>query len=336
LITALGTGIGRDDFDMGRLRYHRVIIMTDADVDGSHIRTLLLTFFYRQMPELIERGHVFIAQPPLYKLTSGKKETYIKDDDELNRLLLDLALEGAELKPSDNDSAGFSGAGLRALCSEYFAVESAIRRLSRRYQAEVLWEMTELPFLESDSILQAEDRDQFAERLGTRLNSESGAKGGASYRVIWEEDDSSWSLVVDSDQHGRYRQSRFSSDFFGTTEYKSLTGLGHRLISEVGQAPMIRRGQKEKTVDGFSDAIEWLMSEARRGINIQRYKGLGEMNPDQLWETTMDASQRRLSQVQIEDAVSADEIFTVLMGDEVAPRRDFIQQNAFAVSNLDV
>ena len=336
LITALGTGIGRDDFDMGRLRYHRVIIMTDADVDGSHIRTLLLTFFYRQMPELIERGHVFIAQPPLYKLTSGKKETYIKDDDELNRLLLDLALEGAELKPSDNDSAGFSGAGLRALCSEYFAVESAIRRLSRRYQAEVLWEMTELPFLESDSILQAEDRDQFAERLGARLNSESGVKGGASYRVIWEEDDSSWSLVVDSDQHGRYRQSRFSSDFFGTTEYKSLTGLGHRLISEVGQAPMIRRGQKEKTVDGFSDAIEWLMSEARRGINIQRYKGLGEMNPDQLWETTMDASQRRLSQVQIEDAVSADEIFTVLMGDEVAPRRDFIQQNAFAVSNLDV
>ena len=336
LITALGTGIGRDDFDMGRLRYHRVIIMTDADVDGSHIRTLLLTFFYRQMPELIERGHVFIAQPPLYKLTSGKKETYIKDDDELNRLLLDLALEGAELKPSDNDSDGFSGAGLRALCSEYFAVESAIRRLSRRYQAEVLWEMTELPFLESNSILQAEDRDQFAERLGTRLNSESGAKGGARYRVIWEEDDSSWSLVVDSDQHGRYRQSRFSSDFFGTTEYKSLTGLGHRLISEVGQAPMIRRGQKEKIVDGFSEAIEWLMSEARRGINIQRYKGLGEMNPDQLWETTMDASQRRLSQVQIEDAVSADEIFTVLMGDEVAPRRDFIQQNAFAVSNLDV
>ncbi|MBT6067039.1 MAG: DNA topoisomerase (ATP-hydrolyzing) subunit B [Proteobacteria bacterium] len=336
LITALGTGIGRDDFDMSRLRYHRVIIMTDADVDGSHIRTLLLTFFYRQMPELIERGHVYIAQPPLYKLTSGKKETYIKDDDELNRLLLDLALEGAELKPSDDESDGFSGASLRALCSEYFAVESAVRRLSRRYQAEVLWEMAELPFLESNSVLQAEDRDQFAESLGTRLNSESGARGGASYRVIWEEDDSNWSLVVDSDQHGRYRQSRFSSDFFGTTEYKSITGLGHRLISEVGQAPMIRRGQKEKTVDGFSNAIEWLMSEARRGINIQRYKGLGEMNPDQLWETTMDASQRRLSQVQIEDAVSADEIFTVLMGDEVAPRRDFIQQNAFAVSNLDV
>jgi DNA gyrase subunit B len=335
LITALGTGIGTDDFDVSRLRYHRVIIMTDADVDGSHIRTLLLTFFYRQMPELIERGHVYIAQPPLYKLTSGKKETYVKDDDELHRMLLDLALEDAELVPKHDTDKPLSGTVLRGICSDYFVVETAIERMARRYQAEVLWALSGQPQFEISAVSQPSQRDAFAQVLSGVLNVDANT-GGAAYRVSWDDQTEGVALVVDSERHGRYRQSRFLKDFFESTEYTSLTALGHRLRSEVGEAVTVKRGQREQQVETFTEALSWLMSEARRGINIQRYKGLGEMNPEQLWETTMDAEQRRLSQVQIEDAVGADEIFTILMGEEVAPRRDFIQRNAFAVSNLDV
>ena len=335
LITALGTGIGSDDFDVSRLRYHRVIIMTDADVDGSHIRTLLLTFFYRQMPELIERGHVYIAQPPLYKLTSGKKETYVKDDDELNKLLLDLALADAQIVPAHNSDAPLTGSVLRGICSDYFAVETAIHRMARRYQTEVLWALSGQAPLAVTDMTDASRRDAFGQTLSEVLNVEAGA-GGATYRVAWDDQDEGPTLVVDSERHGRYRQSRFPWEFFESTEYASLTTLGHRLETEVGNAMTVKRGQREQNSESFAKALSWLMSEARRGINIQRYKGLGEMNPEQLWETTMDAEQRRLSQVQIEDAVGADEIFTVLMGEEVAPRRDFIQRNAFAVSNLDV
>jgi len=335
LITALGTGIGSDDFDVSRLRYHRVIIMTDADVDGSHIRTLLLTFFYRQMPELIERGHVYIAQPPLYKLTSGKKETYVKDDDELNKLLLDLALADAQIVPAHNSDAPLTGSVLRGMCSDYFAVETAIHRMARRYQTEVLWALSGQAPLAVTDMTDASRRDAFGQTLSEVLNVEAGA-GGATYRVAWDDQDDGPTLVVDSERHGRYRQSRFPWEFFESTEYASLTTLGHRLETEVGNAMTVKRGQREQNSESFAKALSWLMSEARRGINIQRYKGLGEMNPEQLWETTMDAEQRRLSQVQIEDAVGADEIFTVLMGEEVAPRRDFIQRNAFAVSNLDV
>ena len=335
LITALGTGIGSDDFDVSRLRYHRVIIMTDADVDGSHIRTLLLTFFYRQMPELIERGHVYIAQPPLYKLTSGKKETYVKDDDELNKLLLDLALADAQIVPSHNTDAPLTGNVLRGICSDYFAVETAIHRMARRYQTEVLWALSGQAPLAVTDMTDVSRRDAFGQTLSEVLNVEAGV-GGATYRVAWDDQDDGPTLVVDSERHGRYRQSRFPWEFFESTEYASLTTLGHRLETEVGNAMTVKRGQREQNSESFAKALSWLMSEARRGINIQRYKGLGEMNPEQLWETTMDAEQRRLSQVQIEDAVGADEIFTVLMGEEVAPRRDFIQRNAFAVSNLDV
>ena len=335
LITALGTGIGTDDFDVSRLRYHRVIIMTDADVDGSHIRTLLLTFFYRQMPELIERGHVYIAQPPLYKLTSGKKETYVKDDDELHRMLLDLALEDAELVPKHDTAKPLSGTVLRGICSDYFVVETAIERMARRYQAEVLWALSGQPQFEISAVSHPSKRDAFAQVLSEVLNVDVNT-GGSAYRVSWDVQTEGEALVVESERHGRYRQSRFLKDFFESTEYTSLTALGHRLRSEVGDAITVKRGQREQQVETFTEALSWLMSEARRGINIQRYKGLGEMNPEQLWETTMDAEQRRLSQVQIEDAVGADEIFTVLMGEEVAPRRDFIQRNAFAVSNLDV
>ena len=335
LITALGTGIGTNDFDVSRLRYHRVIIMTDADVDGSHIRTLLLTFFYRQMPELIERGHVYIAQPPLYKLTSGKKETYVKDDDELNKLLLDLALADAQIVPAHNPDAPLTGSVLRGICSDYFAVETAIHRMARRYQTEVLWALLGQAPIDVTDMTDASRREVFGQALSEVLNVDASA-GGATYRVAWDDQDDGPALVVDSERHGRYRQSRFPREFFESTEYASLTALGHRLETEVGNAMTVKRGQREQNSESFAKALSWLMSEARRGINIQRYKGLGEMNPEQLWETTMDAGQRRLSQVQIEDAVGADEIFTVLMGEEVAPRREFIQRNAFAVSNLDV
>ena len=336
LITALGTGIGVDDFDVSKLRYHRVIIMTDADVDGSHIRTLLLTFFYRQMPELIERGHVYIAQPPLYKVTTGKKEAYVKDDEELRRMLLDLALDGAVVTPANGEGDALSGTVLRGLCTEYFSVEAAINRMGRRYQTSVLWALSHQPRLSATELTDLAARSTFGEVLSGALNTNEGSGGGPSYRVSWDEDGPVAALVVDSERHGRYRQSRFGLEFFESTEYESLTALGERLRNSIGAAPQVERGQRGHQPSGFADALIWLMKEARRGLNIQRYKGLGEMNPEQLWETTMDASQRRLSQVQIEDAVSADEVFTVLMGDEVAPRREFIQRNAFAVTNLDI
>ncbi|HJM03879.1 MAG TPA: toprim domain-containing protein, partial [Arenicellales bacterium] len=337
LITALGTGIGKDDFDVSKLRYHRIIIMTDADVDGSHIRTLLLTFFYRQMPELLERGHVFIAQPPLYKVSLRKKETYLKDDDEMNRYLLGLALEGAKLQRRDEPSVALAGPELRALCTEFFAIRSAINRLARRYQAEVLWALSALAPLGQTGQPTEQDQAEFAQLLSARLSG-TVSQGGPQYRVYFDnaDDAGQWSLVVESDHHGQYRQTRLPAEFFDTQEYGSMIALGQRLDALVGSQPTVVRGDKQTAVEDFAGAIEWLMSEVRRGLTVQRYKGLGEMNADQLWETTMDASQRTLSRVQIEDAVGADEIFSVLMGDDVEPRRAFIERNAFAVNHLDI
>jgi len=337
LITALGTGIGKDDFDVSKLRYHRIIIMTDADVDGSHIRTLLLTFFYRQMPELLERGHVFIAQPPLYKVSLRKKETYLKDDDEMNRYLLGLALEGAKLQRRDEPSVALAGPELRALCTEFFAIRSAINRLARRYQAEVLWALSALAPLGQTGQPTEQDQAEFAQLLSARLSG-TVSQGAPQYRVYFDnaDDAGQWSLVVESEHHGQYRQTRLPAEFFDTQEYGSMIALGQRLDALVGSQPTVVRGDKQTAVEDFAGAIEWLMSEVRRGLTVQRYKGLGEMNADQLWETTMDASQRTLSRVQIEDAVGADEIFSVLMGDDVEPRRAFIERNAFAVNHLDI
>ena len=337
LITALGTGIGKDDFDVSKLRYHRIIIMTDADVDGSHIRTLLLTFFYRQMPELLERGHVFIAQPPLYKVSLRKKETYLKDDDEMNRYLLGLALEGAKLQRRDEPSVALAGPELRALCTEFFAIRSAINRLARRYQAEVLWALSALAPLGQTGQPTEQEQAEFAQLLSARLSG-TVSQGGPQYRVYFDnaDDAGQWSLVVESEHHGQYRQTRLPAEFFDTQEYGSMIALGQRLDALVGSQPTVVRGDKQTAVEDFAGAVEWLMSEVRRGLTVQRYKGLGEMNADQLWETTMDASQRTLSRVQIEDAVGADEIFSVLMGDDVEPRRAFIERNAFAVNHLDI
>ena len=338
LITALGTGIGKEDFDVGKLRYHRVIIMTDADVDGSHIRTLLLTFFYRQMPELLEKGHVYIAQPPLYKVSIRNKETYLKDEDEMQHYLLGMALEDASIKRKGNASAALADNALKALTTEYFTIRAAVQRLSRRYQPEVLWALAELERFAEEGSPSTEEGEAFALALKDRLTTTT-TLGGARYSVTVQDLDQAagnWSLVIESEQHGQYRRTQLNADFFESSEYLSLVSLGRRLDQEVWIEPTVQRREKHQKVENFAAAVDWLMAEARRGLTVQRYKGLGEMNAEQLWETTMDVSRRRLSKVHIEDTVSADEVFTVLMGDEVEPRRAFIERNAFSVSQLDI
>jgi DNA gyrase subunit B len=343
LITALGCGIGRDDFDPDKLRYHRIIIMTDADVDGSHIRTLLLTFFYRQMPELIERGHVYIAQPPLYKIKRGKQEVYVKDDAELNAYLLASALENAELHVNA-DAPALSGMALESLAKEYMAVENIFERLASRYDEQVLREVGRLP--EVTAAL-AEDLDQlqaWTEQLSAALPKGSGDRAqkngnSASYTAVLErgdEDGEGVRIAITKVQHGVGSTRYLPREFFETNEYRHIMALSAKLDDLLGEDAFIKRGERQFAVTSFSEAVDWLMNEARRGQSVQRYKGLGEMNPEQLWDTTVNPETRRLMQVKIEDAVKADEIFTTLMGDQVEPRREFIEKNALTVSNLDV
>ncbi|MCG8370222.1 MAG: toprim domain-containing protein, partial [Proteobacteria bacterium] len=342
LITALGTGIGRDDFDPDKLRYHRIIIMTDADVDGSHIRTLLLTFFYRQMPELIERGHVYIAQPPLYKIKRGKQEVYVKDDAELDAYLLNAAMDGAALYVNAGAPA-LAGAGLEALAREYIAVENIVARLALRYDEAVLRAINTLPGVSAED---AEDLDALAkwtERLSAALPKHAGDRAGngngGSYSAALErgdEDGEGVRIAVTRVQHGLGATRYLPREFFGTNEYRHMTELAAKLDDLLSEGAFVRRGEREQSIDSFAAAVEWLMSEARRGQSIQRYKGLGEMNPEQLWDTTVNPDTRRLMQVRIEDAVKADEIFTTLMGDQVEPRREFIERNALTVENLDI
>ncbi|MDJ0759987.1 MAG: DNA topoisomerase (ATP-hydrolyzing) subunit B [Woeseiaceae bacterium] len=343
LITALGTGIGRDDFDPDKLRYHRIIIMTDADVDGSHIRTLLLTFFYRQMPELIERGHVYIAQPPLYKIKRGKQEVYVKDDAELNRYLLSAALDGAELFVN-TEAPALTGPALESLAKEHIAVESIISRMAGRYDEVVLRAIADLPKVTTET---AEDLDalaawtrQLSDAL-PKLNSDRNENGGSvgSYSAELDrgdEDGEGVRIGITRVQHGLGATRYLPREFFETNEYQHIMGLAEKLDELIGEGAFIKRGERRQDVSRFADVVDWLMSEARRGQAIQRYKGLGEMNPDQLWDTTVNPETRRLMQVRIEDGVKADEIFTTLMGDQVEPRREFIEQNALTVSNLDV
>jgi DNA gyrase subunit B len=343
LITALGCGIGRDDFDPDKLRYHRIIIMTDADVDGSHIRTLLLTFFYRQMPELIERGHVYIAQPPLYKIKRGKQEVYVKDDAELNAYLLASALDNAELHVNV-DAPPLSGMALESLAKEYMAVENIFERLANRYDEHVLREIGQLPEVTAEF---AEDLDRlgaWTEQLSAALPKGSGDRAqkngnGASYAASLErgdEDGEGVRIAVTKVQHGVGTTRYLPREFFETNEYRHIMALSAKLDDLLGEDAFVSRGDRQFAVARFSEAVEWLMNEARRGQSVQRYKGLGEMNPDQLWDTTVNPETRRLMQVKIEDAVKADEIFTTLMGDQVEPRREFIEKNALTVSNLDV
>ncbi|GAA5315995.1 MAG: DNA topoisomerase (ATP-hydrolyzing) subunit B [Candidatus Pelagadaptatus aseana] len=336
LITALGCGIGNQEFDPDKLRYHSIIIMTDADVDGSHIRTLLLTFFFRQMRELVERGHIYIAQPPLYKISKGKQEQYLKDDDALTGFLTQAALENSSLHVNE-DAPAISGEALQALVEEYRTVMATIDRLSRLYPADVLEQMIYLPALSSESLGDQDAVTQWGDQLLARitLNNNSGSH---RYQVLIKEDQERHLFypVVEITAHGVPTEFAFNQDFFMSGEYASMVKLGGNLETLIEEGSYISRGERRREIESFKEGLEWLMTESRRGYNIQRYKGLGEMNPEQLWETTMDPETRRMLQVTIEDAIAADQMFTCLMGDQVEPRRDFIETNALAVANLDV
>ncbi len=336
LITALGCGIGREEFNPDKLRYHRVIIMTDADVDGAHIRTLLLTFFYRQMPELVERGHIYIAQPPLYKVKKGKQEQYLKDDADLNRYLLQSALDHAELHVSA-DAPPLSGIALENLVQQYNVVMATIRRLSRRYDGNVLEKLIYMSPLDQALREDSSRLDAWLTELTSRLNTEQPpSEQYLVERVSDTGENESETLRIIHKAHGIANESLLPLELFKTGEYRKLTELGAQLNGLLGKDAFILRGERRREVSSFKKALDWLMDEAKRGLHIQRYKGLGEMNPEQLWETTMDMEARRLLQVKIEDAIGADEIFTTLMGDEVEPRREFIERHALTVENLDV
>ena len=335
LITALGCGIGREEYNPDKLRYHRVIIMTDADVDGSHIRTLLLTFFYRQMPELIERGHLYIAQPPLYKLKKGKQERYVKDDNELNKHLLEAALQDAQLMVNAS-APPISGQAFEDLASRYLAVMATIERLARRLPVTVLEAMIYMPPLATEDLLDKDKAQAWFSELQQRINREVSGATRYDIRVEAEEGgDGNFATVVET-AHSVSNIRVLRAEFFGSGEYRAIVDLGRQLDGLLGEGAYIQRGERRAEIKSFKEALQWVMDEAKRGQHIQRYKGLGEMNPDQLWETTMNAESRRLLQVNIEDAVAADEIFTTLMGDQVEPRRDFIEKNALSVANLDI
>ncbi len=333
LITALGCGIGKDEFDINKLRYHRIIIMTDADVDGSHIRTLLLTFFYRQLPELVERGYIYIAQPPLYKMKKGKQERYVKDDAELTAYLLQTALDGTELIVSEG-APPISGEALEKLAQQYMTVMQTLRRLARRYPYDVLENMVMRDSVTPDMVEDNNAMQAWFDALQVQISDIK----QADYKLhfVPAEEDGAWEVIISSTRHGVTSDRSIKRDFFDSGEYKSMRLLGDSLKDLLGDGAHVRRGDREQPVERFSEAMTWLIEEAKRGLHIQRYKGLGEMNPEQLYETTLDANNRRLLQVQIEDTIAADEIFTTLMGDQVEPRREFIESNALNVANLDV
>jgi DNA gyrase subunit B len=333
LITALGCGIGRDEFDPDKLRYHYIVIMTDADVDGSHIRTLLLTFFYRQMPELIRRGHVYIAQPPLYKVKKGKQERYVKDDAELNAYLLQLAMEGAQLHVNDGAPA-LKDTGLEELAKEYMRVNMQFDRMERRINREILESFLNISVLSADDLNNQDKVQQFGQTLIDELNKT--LPETSQYTAEPLEEDGMYGIKLLRRVHGNDYEVKLEASFFNSPDYKTIASLTEKLDGLLGDGAFIKRGERELKVTYFKEVMDWLLTESKRGLNIQRYKGLGEMNPDQLWETTMDPAARRMLQVSIEDAMAADEVFDTLMGDQVEPRRDFIERNALSVSNLDV
>lgn len=365
LITALGTGIGAEDYSLDKLRYHRIIIMTDADVDGSHIRTLLLTFFYRQMPDLIERGHVYIAQPPLYKVKHGRDERYLKDDYELNQHMLSLALEGAELVPQAG-ATPIQGDALSELARRFLLAQAVVDRLSVILDAEALRAIMDGCELDLSDESQA---NRSAGQLQTALSKGLPVVAQIHAPLVqaqFDERHERWTLRISRRVHGNVKVSVMDADFVESGDYEVLIDCARLVVDLIREGAEIRRGRERRTrveieevvvdeavadrpiadrtvgdkrshpVTDFREAMRWLLSEAERGVSRQRYKGLGEMNPSQLWETTMDASVRRLLQVRIDDAIGADQIFTTLMGDEVEPRRAFIESNALIARNIDV
>ncbi|MBF6647864.1 DNA topoisomerase (ATP-hydrolyzing) subunit B [Methylobacter sp. BlB1] len=333
LITALGCGIGKDEYNLDKLRYHRIIIMTDADVDGSHIRTLLLTFFYRQLPEIVEKGYIYIAQPPLYKVKKGKQEHYVKDDAQLNEYLIQLALDKAQLF-TDASAPPIQGQGLEKLAREFTGVVSTINRLFRRYDDSFLEQLSVMGVLD-DEIKQDQQKlaTWFAD-MERRLNQNAGE---ALFSIELDyKNGNDFSVIVNKRQHGITKTFIVQAAFFVGKDYKQIAQYAQDTAGMFGENSFIQMGERQQHVGSFKEAFEWMMREVKKGQHIQRYKGLGEMNPEQLWETTLDANNRRLLQVRIEDVIAADEIFTTLMGDVVEPRRDFIVKNALDVTNLDV
>jgi len=327
LITALGTSIGKDDFSADKLRYHRIIIMTDADVDGAHIRTLLLTFFYRQMPELVERGHIYIAQPPLYKVKQGRDERYLKDEHELNEYLLQSALNNAQLTTGEGGKV-ISGEPLAQMAKEMVLTEAIVKRLAPLYDEVVLRSLQHMAKLDLTSETTAEAA---ARELRGKL-----ADYGCEVKVGFDQETAGYRLEINKYLHGNLQCSIIDPELLASGDYRQIRKTADMLHGLLGDGAKIKRGEKQQPITEFKHALDWLLNEAKQGLNIQRYKGLGEMNPPQLWETTMDPQVRRLLKVQIDDAIAADEIFTTLMGDQVEPRRAFIESNALRAGNLDV
>jgi DNA gyrase subunit B len=328
LIQTLGTGIGKDEYDISKLRYHRIIVMTDADVDGAHIRTLLLTFFYRQMPELVEHGHIYIAQPPLYKVKVGKQERYFKDDHERAQFMLAQALVGASLVPA-KDAQPIQGQTLEQLAKAHLASEAIVTRLSKLIDVEALRALTRGAKVDLSGA-------QAAEASALQLKQAMAVNGnGVNVSARYDEKNERYQLVVERSHHGNLRTTVLDDDFVLSGDYQHLERLSHLIHGLIGPGALVQRDDKQQPVSDFPQAMAWLLGEVERGATIQRYKGLGEMNPEQLWETTMDPASRRLLKVQIEDGIAADEIFTKLMGDDVEPRRIFIESNALG-ARLDV
>ncbi len=340
LITALGCGIGREEFNPDKLRYHRIIIMTDADVDGAHIRTLLLTFFYRQMRELIERGHIYIAQPPLYKIKRGKQEQYLKDDTELNAYLLHSAIEGVSLHVN-SAAPPISESALEDILNEYFTAHTIMTRLTRRYDLKILQTLMYLPKLDLSNATYPGSRELQdwikALQFGLQDNIKNNSATGIQFSVasaLFQND--KVGIQISKQHHGLSQDILLTPEFFVGTDYQRLTAIGKHFNKLLDTDAYIIKGEQRRAVSSVIEMVQWLLADAKKGQHIQRYKGLGEMNPDQLWETTMNRDARRLLKVNIEDAVAADEVFTTLMGDQVEPRRQFIESNALDVLNLDI
>jgi DNA gyrase subunit B len=335
LITALGCGIGRDEYNPEKLRYHRIIIMTDADVDGSHIRTLLLTFFYRQMPEIIERGYIYIAQPPLYKIKKGKQEQYLKDDDSLTKYLTSIALDNASIHVNE-DAPAIAGIALETMVNQYQETVTMIARINRLMPEVILNKLIYSFTLDPEDVNDAQKLNDFAEEFTKELTLDEVDGATYTFEIRHNSERNNWFVVIIIRLHGIDNEYRIDQEFINSNEYKRLKALNLAINGIIESGGYVKRNDKIKPVSTFVDALNWLMAESKRGQYIQRYKGLGEMNPGQLWETTMDPASRRMLQVTIEDAVGADQLFTTLMGDQVEPRRAFIEENALKVANLDV